>query len=689
MWQIQWRAARIKAIRVPRRPTGSRLLLSCVVGALVLLLGATAWAFWTSTGTAAGAATTGTLDAPTGTTVSSVAGSGAVSVSWSAPTSGVAPSGYRVSRSAAGGPTVAACGTGTTPVTTLSCTDSAVPDGTYTYVVTAVRASWTAAGAGSGPVTVTTTIATTTTVASSASPAVVGQTVTYTATVTQASGATKPPGTVSFRDGSSPITCAAGSQTLSNGSATCSVSYASTDPHTITVVYPGSGVFTGSTSSPLTQQVAPASTTTTLTSSANPSQNGQTVTFTATVVAVSPGAGVPTGSVAFKDGTTTLTCASGSQVLDASGTATCTLPFSAAGTRSVVATYSGSASYSTSSSGTVSQTVNAASTATALGSSANPSRVGQPVTYTATVTAVAPGAGTPTGTVAFRDGATAVSGCGAQVLNAAGVATCQVTYTAVTAGRTISATYAGTTDYTTSTSPTVTQVVVKADTTTSVSSSQSPARTGATVTFTATVSAVSPGSGAPSGKVAFGDGSTPITCTGGNQTLTNGSATCQTSFTTTGARTITAVYAGDAGDNGSTSPNLTQRVVNGNVAGISFTGVTVGGAAATFSCTGTLGSPGYTCATTGGSGNNKVVSGTPVLVGTDGTTQVAYATDAATSLSWSATGKTPGTGTVSVASGASQAGSAVTATMSGNNAAQVTVTLTDGSISYTAILRVS
>src|SRR5262249_44379944 len=47
-------------------------------------------------------------------------------------------------------------------------------------------------------------------------------------------------------------------------------------------------------------------TTTTVTSSPNPSVFGQSVTFTATVSAASPGSGTPTGTVTFEDGGTTL-----------------------------------------------------------------------------------------------------------------------------------------------------------------------------------------------------------------------------------------------------------------------------------------------------------------------------------------------------------------------------------------------
>ena len=62
-------------------------------------------------------------------------------------------------------------------------------------------------------------------------------------------------------------------------------------------------------------------TTTSLASSLNPSVFGQSVTFTATVVK-SSGAGTPTGTVTFQDGSATL----GTGTLNASGVATLTVP---------------------------------------------------------------------------------------------------------------------------------------------------------------------------------------------------------------------------------------------------------------------------------------------------------------------------------------------------------------------------
>jgi uncharacterized repeat protein (TIGR03803 family) len=124
-------------------------------------------------------------------------------------------------------------------------------------------------------------------------------------------------------------------------------------------------------------------TTTTLASSVNPTDYGQAVNFTATVAAVSPGMGTPTGTVQFAiDGS-----AFGPSVTLASGSATSgSISTLTEGTHTVTATYSGSTSFLTST-GTLSggQVVNAATAATVVTSSVNPSIFGQSVTFTATI----------------------------------------------------------------------------------------------------------------------------------------------------------------------------------------------------------------------------------------------------------------------------------------------------------------
>src|SRR5207302_607900 len=166
-------------------------------------------------------------------------------------------------------------------------------------------------------------------------------------------------------------------------------------------VYAGDGNFIGSTSAALSQVVNKAGTSTAVVSSGNPSVFGQSVTFTATVSVTSPGAGTPTGTVTFKDGGTTLGTGNLNSGLQAS--------FSTAGlsvaTHSITAVYAGDGNFIASTSAATSQVVNKADTTTLVESSANPSVFGQLVTFTATVSPVAPGAGTPSGTVTFKDAA--------------------------------------------------------------------------------------------------------------------------------------------------------------------------------------------------------------------------------------------------------------------------------------------
>src|SRR5262249_13019947 len=140
---------------------------------------------------------------------------------------------------------------------------------------------------------------------------------------------------------------------------------------------------------------------TTVTSSVNSSTFGQAVTFTATVSAIAPATGTPTGIVKFLDGASTL-----STVSLSSGKATYATSSLAAGNHTITVSYSGDPNFAGSTSTAITQTVNKASTTTTVPSSADPSVFGQTVTFTATVTPVAPGAGTPTGNVSFLDGTT-------------------------------------------------------------------------------------------------------------------------------------------------------------------------------------------------------------------------------------------------------------------------------------------
>jgi hypothetical protein len=230
---------------------------------------------------------------------------------------------------------------------------------------------------------------------SSANPSTLGQSVTFTATVAVAapSGGT-PTGTVSFKNGATVLSIV----TLSGGKASYTTASLALGSHAITASYAGGTDYGASTSSKLTQVVG-AVTATALKASVNPTVYGQAVTLTATVS--SKTAGTITGTVSFQDGTTVM--GSGKVSGDKATFSTTTL---SVGSHSITAVYSGNASYGPSTSAMLKHTVNKATATAKLTSSVNPSTVGESVTFKATITTVAPGAGTPTGTVTFKDGTT-------------------------------------------------------------------------------------------------------------------------------------------------------------------------------------------------------------------------------------------------------------------------------------------
>ncbi len=405
---------------------------------------------------------------------------------------------------------------------------------------------------------------TATLVTSSANPSVSGQVVLYTSTIAALAPASgTPSGTATFMDGIITIGgCIA--QPLIGGVATCSIAYPGVGSHAITAVYSGDLNFTASKSPSLTQTVIPASTSTLLGSSVDPSVSGQPVTFTATVSVLVPGSGVPTGTVAFlDDGTTIGGCAT--QPVTGAGLATCSDTFASAGAETITAVYSGDAIFNGSTSAALTQTINQGATTTAVTPSVDPSVSGQSVSYTASVFAVTPASGTPTGTAAFLDGGATITGCGAQPLTG-GVASCPVVY-AGAGTHEITAVYSGDPNFTGSTSPAFTQTVNPAATSTSLSSFVNPSVTGQSVTMTATVSVNSPGSGTPTGTVSFEDNGTVIAGCTAEPVISAGIATCADSFVA-GAEAITAVYSGDANFISSTSPILTQTIIQGATAAV-------------------------------------------------------------------------------------------------------------------------
>jgi hypothetical protein len=283
-------------------------------------------------------------------------------------------------------------------------------------------------------------------------------------------------------------------------------------------------------------------TATALTSSSNPAEPGQTVTYTAAVTSQS--GNTVTGTVAFWDGDKTI-----ATVELINNQATYSTAYKSVSTHPMTATYSGNSDNAASMSTVLTEKIKRPPfpTTTAVATSGSPSFIGQSVTFTGTVTC---------GTRAIPDGELLTFYDGTTTLGSVALAGGTAAFTtSVLSVKThiIKATYVGDANFKPS-SGTVTQVVNKYTTTTSLRSSLNPSQFGQVVTFTAHVTSSGP---ALTGRVRFFDGTTGI----GWATL-NGSGVGRLtkSTLTVGTHPITVQYLGDAASAKSTSPVRNQVV---------------------------------------------------------------------------------------------------------------------------------
>jgi hypothetical protein len=197
----------------------------------------------------------------------------------------------------------------------------------------------------------------------------------------------------------------------------------------------------------------------------------------------------------------------------------------------------------------------AATTTTALSASAAQINAGQSVTFTVAVTASA--GSSPAGTVTLLDGSTS--------LGTASLTTGSATFTiaTLTAGpHSISASYAGDSADSASTSSVVSVVVNAAQleaSAVSLAASASTAVFGQAITLTAKVTPAS-----ATGTVTFNDGGTSI----GSGTLSQGQAVLSLSTLSVGAHSLTAAYGGDAADQASTSTAVTVTITAATTTGL-------------------------------------------------------------------------------------------------------------------------
>ena len=197
------------------------------------------------------------------------------------------------------------------------------------------------------PLTATPVTTVTTLVLSTADTIAFGTPVTLTAIVTPFTlGGSTATGTINFYDGTALLGAVPVSST-GEASLTVSTFTVAGSPHRLTAVFIGDANRDGSLSAPVFLTVNPAPLAVSLISSDNPSDYGESVTFTATV------ASGATGTIQFKDGAANL----GGPVTLAGGVATFTTSALMRGTHSITASYSGDGSHAASTSDVLLQLV--------------------------------------------------------------------------------------------------------------------------------------------------------------------------------------------------------------------------------------------------------------------------------------------------------------------------------------------
>jgi hypothetical protein len=202
-------------------------------------------------------------------------------------------------------------------------------------------------------------------------------------------------------------------------------------------------VLLNNTPAPATGTIA---TTTTLSADATTAVFGQPVTLAATVKATS---GTATGSILFFDGSTLL----GTVALDPNGQARLLVQLGL-GNHSLKAVFAGIAPFTNSTSAVLSETVNQDATTSTLTVNTNLFGAGF-VQLTDTIIPVAPGGGSPTGTVTFMEGNTVLGT--AQV--SGGQASLNLRRSLAPGKHTVRAIYSGDADFLASNSPDLTFTV--------------------------------------------------------------------------------------------------------------------------------------------------------------------------------------------------------------------------------------
>ncbi len=362
---------------------------------------------------------------------------------------------------------------------------------------------------------------------------------------------------MTFYDGSeNPVNQIGSPESVSNGSATISTASLLTGmTHTITAVYSGDSLNFIRSMGTLDFVVVATATTTTVTASIMSPHPvfGQAVTFTATIAPSGSGTGTPNGGdVTFYADTQNPANQIGQPTAVSNGVAiSAAMANLAVGIHTIIACYSGDDVDFAGSPGNLNDyQVDRANTTIQVTGPANGTVFGQAASFTATVLAQAPGAGTvASGNVTFyADTQDTAHQIGLPVVLAGiNTATISTSTLAVLSNHTIIAVYSGNANFNYRTGQLSPYPVAKASTQATVTAAPAANTVfGQAVTFTATITAMTPSLASPptGGTVTFFDYGTQL---GTPQNLLAGGVVrlVVPSGLAVGAHTIYADYSGD------------------------------------------------------------------------------------------------------------------------------------------------
>src|SRR6266851_1301612 len=254
-------------------------------------------------------------------------------------------------------------------------------------------------------------------------------------------------GPVTFYNGSTVI----GTAPIVNGVATITVTTLPIGTDSITASTPADANYNAATSPATPVVVSKATPVVALTSSVNPAEFNQSVTFTAAVPADA------SGTMTFRDGAVIL----GTGSVNAAGLATFTTSTLTIGSHTITAAYGGNSNYEAATSAPLGQVVGKVPTVITLTQSGPTQLLHNMVTFSATVTAGSP---TPTGTVTSLEGTTilgtaALSTNGTVVSFAKSGDAAYATSVLATGSHQIVAVYSGDANFAPSTSAPITNIV--------------------------------------------------------------------------------------------------------------------------------------------------------------------------------------------------------------------------------------